>query len=332
MTSPYDDKNHNKGYHDTGIDEDTAQTMVDAGRMVTNFMPGGKVAQGVVDTGLAAVRGDVEREKDERRLDEAGLGLKTNAAKWNPHIKNHRERLAGRWKGRAGEAVSSAGGAAAGGALGFGLAGAMGLAGGFAVPVIGAPIGAAIGTGLGGVIGAYGTSKAYNAIVPFDEKDEVDLTIKIDEAQKKGMEIPPEAVFAQWAAQQKGAMDTRLKEELRAATGLANFNDAIEQGKLPELSAMMNKREYATAMRTYFGMMPDANNPDRHVASQLAEWINAGQLQAKDLLLGRDYTPNMSLQDAQREGYLSDPVLSQSIGKTKELMDRNRDRNSSLSI
>ncbi len=303
-------KNDYKGF---GVDTDTAMTVTDLGRTASGFIPGGRMVQGGLDVTLAAVQGDIESTKEEHRLSNAGINVKHENAKWNPRIRGHMDKLKGRWKGRAGEAIVSTGGAAAGGAAAVGLASALGIAGGVAIPVIGAPIGAAIGTVVGGAAGGFMASKAYNAVVPFDEKDEVDITIKISEAQKNGQEVPAEAIFAQWAAAQKGPMDKNLKNDLKAATGLTNFNDAIEQGKLDDITKMMKKPQYAAAMRADLGIMEDANDPDRSAADQVAEWVNSGNLEGKDLLLGKSHMPIMSLADAEKAGYTSDPLLAPTL-------------------
>jgi hypothetical protein len=307
----YNNNNNTGGYKGTGVQTDTAESAIGMGRAVAGFVPGtpGKVA----DLALAGLQGDVEGEKEEQRLKDTGLNINKHEGKFNPSVKTHLEKLRGRWRGRLGEAGVSLGGVAAGGTAGVALAGALGVAGGFVIPVVGAPIGAAAGSLIGGAIGGGVASKAYNTAFPMDDKDEVDLMIKIVEAQKQGQAIPPEAIFAQWAAQQKGSMDIQLKKDLYSRTGLTNFNDAVEQGKMAELNAMMKKDEYEIPMRAYMGVSPDYENPDKRVSEQVAEWVNTGMLQGKDLLLGSAHIPNMSLADAQREGYLSDDLAAPTL-------------------
>jgi len=321
-------KNTPIGYKGTGVDADTAMSITDVGRFASNFVPGGKVAQGAVDAGLAAVQGDIEASKEQQRMEDAGMSLQSNSAKWNPRIRGHVEKLQNRWKSRAGEAVVTGAGTIAGGAAGVATMGAIGGSiGTFAIPIpiVGTTIGTAVGSIAGGALGGFATSKAYNVIAPRDEQDEVDLTLKIVDAQKQGQGVPPEVLFAQWAAQQHGTMDAKLKADLKARTGLTNFNDAVEQGKMAELGSMMRNIEYDNAMRGYMGILPDSKDPGRTTADQLAEWVNTGMVQGKDLLIGGAYIPNMSLDDAKVAGYTSDPLmaptLEMNVRKNREMID-----------
>jgi hypothetical protein len=285
----------------------------------TKHIPGVNVIQGAAETGIAAAQGDYESIREEQRLEDAGVKADSNAAKWNPRIKSHMEKFRGRWAGRAGEAATSAVGGGVGGIAGGAAGGA--LIGGTVVPLLGAPVGAVIGGVAGSIGGTYVMNKAHNMVWPLDDKDDVDLTLKIVDAQKKGQQVPAEVIFAQWAAQQKGPIGNSLTAELKERTGYSNFNNAVEQGKMAELNVMMNNPKYEARMRSSIGMMPDLDNPARNVADQMAEWVNSGGLKSKDLLLGSTNLPNMSLAEAQRCGcsdVLTAPSLDPTIQKRQE--------------
>jgi hypothetical protein len=316
MAKP-ENKDNNKDGGVLGVNTDKAMVAVEVGRAATHFLPGGLFIKSAADASLAGVNGGLEQRQDRERLAAAGIDADDRRANYNPALKTRKARFADRWKGRMGEAVA-AGAAGAGGAWGGAAAGAAlgGAAGTAVLPVIGTTVGGAlgfIGGGVGGLAAGYVGRKVYRSVVPFDEKDGVDLALTIVDAQKAGHHVPAEVIFAQWAASNKGTTSKELTEDLKAYTGLSNFNDAVEQGRFAELRALMSKTEYESAMRYDMGTLPDTDNPGRHVADQVAEWVNSRHFEAKNLVLGREYMPVASLADAQREGHFGNPVVMPSV-------------------
>jgi hypothetical protein len=302
-----------------GMKTDSAMATVDvAGSAVgvaADFIPGGKIIGSAADIGLAGVKGSLQERQDEERLAKAGIDVH-GSAKYNSAIQKRKERNANRWQINVGKAGTSAIVGAGGAAAATAAVGAAASATGFGAPV-GIPL--MIIGGLGATAGGFAGSKAYDMVVNTNEKDEIDLAVKIADAQRLGEQVPVEAVFAQWAASQKGPMAKQLEQDLKDKTGTSDFNEAIEQGKFAEIRQMMNNKVYEKAMRAQVGMLPDSQNMDRHVADQLTEWINERQLPAKDLVLGKSMLPNYSLADARQAGLVNDPVVVPSVQMSQQM-------------
>jgi hypothetical protein len=306
-----------------GVKTDQAIAAVDvagsAAGLAADFIPGGRMIGGAVELSTAGIKGSLQERQDEERLQKAGIDVHSSQAKHNTTIKARKERNSSRWQmnvGKAGTSVVAGGiGAAAGFAIGCAAFPGPGCVAGAKVGTIAGTVGGAIG---GAALGFVG-SKGYDMALKPDQKDEVDLAVKIADAQRLGEQVPAEAVFAQWAASQKGKLGEQLDQDLREKTGTSDFNEAIEQGKFAEIRQMMSNRAYEKAMRAQVGMTPDSQNLDRHVADQLTEWINAGQLPAKDLVLGKSMLPNYSLEDARQAGLVSDPVVVPSVQMSQQM-------------
>ncbi len=323
-----------------GVKTETAMNTVDiaggAVGLAADFIPGGKIIGSAADIGLAGVKGSLQERQDEERLAKAGIDVHSSQAKYNSSIQNRKEKNSNRWQMNVGKAATAATaaavvggivgsfflpgpGTAAGAAAGTAVAGAATGTAVAATAATGASWTAILAGGAAASAGGYVGGKGYDAVIKPDQKDEIDLAVKIADAQRLGQDVPAEAVFAQWAASQKGDLANQLDQDLKDKTGTSDFNEAIEQNKFAEIRQMMSNKVYEKAMRVQVGMTPDSQNLDRHVADQLTEWVNARQLPAKDLVLNKSMLPNYSLEDARQAGLVSDPIVVPSVQMSQDM-------------
>jgi hypothetical protein len=149
---------------------------------------------------------------------------------------------------------------------------------------------------IGGLVGAFigGTvaNKIYNSMFPREDQDATALTIQIFHAQQDGQPVPAEVVFAALAAGLPDRARKRVEKDLMRMTGIRDLNEAVAQGKLEELGVLM--RQYDTDVRADTGMRMDVVNIEKTASQQYAEWVNSGQLDARNLLFP-DKLPTSSL-------------------------------------
>lgn len=172
--------------------------------------------------------------------------------------------------------VFSTGGGAVGGALGamIPVAGVLGLVVSF-------------GSTIGGSIIAQ---NAYEAAFKEKTEDAKDIIARIITAQNRGIEVPPEAVFA--AAVASLPEDDRVKEKILKAlrretekTGqkIEFMADAVRQNKTEVLHKLMT--EYGTEV---FGLtFDDPTNSGRNPAEIYAELINNKQVSGRALIFNK---------------------------------------------
>lgn len=230
---------------------------MEGARVLTGLTPVGQV----VDPLLAGVQGSMEEERDIGRYRRRfGRDLKYYERR-SPGFKRKMEELRGRWRGRMGEAVVSAGGALAGGAIGGSLAAGLTLTG---------PVGWAVGgaMGLGGLVGGgFLADKAYNAAFPRENQDMVTMVEAIDRLQREGQEVHPAMVLDVLVGNARARVGKAVEDRLEDETGVRQFTAAMS---VPE-----NKHKLDRLMRKT-GQMAEAE--------KYAALLNSGEMKAKDLL------------------------------------------------
>ncbi len=219
-------------------------------------------------------------------------------ARQSTGLRRHVDKIKSNWKSMASGAVFSMGGMAAGAVVGS-----------FIFP----PIGTAIGGIVGGIAGSYVGSMVYDAIFSVANEDSIQLTRNMTKIQKSGSMATPEMTFAILASNLRGREGQRLEDALERLTGTRDFKVALERGHTDALRSMMV--EHDLAIRSDTGMLPDMNRPMVTASEQYAEWINSGQMDARQLVIRKFGLPMQSVaMQPQAQGFgmaASNPQMPQ---------------------
>jgi hypothetical protein len=186
-------------------------------------------------------------------------------------VKARLNELRSGWKGKAGEAAISGGGALAGAAL----------LGTLASGPVGWALGAA-GMFAGGAVGNTAYNKAFNK----QAQDPLILGKKVAKLTAKHQFVPPELVFATLAADLPDALIGRKIDNIlqkRANTRL--FHQAISTPEgMEAISSLMKDSRIDKYIRANLLLPFDPTDPNKTAVEQLTELLNNRVITARDLL------------------------------------------------
>lgn len=234
-----------------------------AGSLVGKVIPGLEA----VDVGLATLEGEMQAQKDARKISRS-IGDLNRLARANGTYRRKKRELDDRWKEGMMEAgVSAAGGAAGGAAVGALIGTSLG------------PIGTLVGFGVGSIAGGFGASKIYNTACVKQAQDPVTIQMQICKMRAAGQEVPKEIVFAALAADLSGKAGKKADKVLKRYTGTKLYTEALQlPDGMQKLSALMNDQPTRTSIRAATKLPRDLNDPMKSTVTQYAELINSGAL------------------------------------------------------
>jgi hypothetical protein len=135
------------------------------------------------------------------------------------------------------------------------------------------PVGWIVGVGTSVVTGML-TSMGYDAAFTSSLNDSMGLTGKLLYAQMEGIELPPQAAFAAWAATQPKGERDHLESRLREITKgeVTHFGEALTKNKTEALEKLMQETD-ATMRIDLVNQGLDISS-SKSAAEQLAEKMN----------------------------------------------------------
>jgi hypothetical protein len=258
--------------------------VVDVAEMLANFIPGFKAA--AAGTGLSAL-GATWRAASKREKLEIALGLRSleECSGKSCAVREGLDNIDVERNHTIAGGVVAGGGALAGATIGSAL-----------FPGVGTLAGLVIG-GVSSMIVGTAAYKVYDSIMVDKTEDTLGLVAKVRLAQKQAIEeaqktgqpvdagIPEEVVLA--------AMITNLpkarREEITRITGVDNFSELVANDELDKLRKLMNNPSVDNILRADSGIFYiSPEDPTQSVAVQVAKRINAGDLDANELLFNQE--------------------------------------------